>query len=126
MKLVSSRSREKQSAHVDREKVAAVTASNCDCLEQTTTRNANLPFMHKTSTIQIPHTHKINNNNIRLNGREKESSAPRGQCRKNCNGRNRAGRKERGGGPVKRQRMRRTSYFCGLSLSLSVCVCVSE
>ena len=32
------------------------------------------------------------------------------QCRKSCNGRNRAGRRERGG-PVKKQMMRTTSFF---------------
>lgn len=35
---------------------------------------------------------------------------PRGPCHKSCNGRNRAGRRERGG-PVKRQLMRRTCFL---------------
>lgn len=38
---------------------------------------------------------------------------PRGQCRKSCNGRNRAARRKRGG-PVKKQMLKMTS-FCDSS-----------
>lgn len=48
MKLISGR--QKQTAHVNRKQISAVTAPNRDGLEQTCTRNAHLKLIHTTAT----------------------------------------------------------------------------
>lgn len=123
MKLVG-RCWKKQATHVDRQEVGAVATSNGDGLEQTSARNTHLNTNKKqqkpSKNRKVGAKNKIYRSwreRIKRE-RKRDRRIPRGQCHRSCNGRNRAGRRGRGG-PEKRQWMRRT-FLLILSFSLSL------